>query len=107
MSVITFPKQEIIPIFEGEPLRVEYHPNLQNGQQLAPSASAQFVILDRFGRKRIHVAEAERFPTYFKWEVPVSIVEHIVHGTPYRIYADNGTPETRFIPQSGPLVWIT
>ena len=106
MSVITFPRQEVIPIYEGLPLYIEHTVNLPNGSQLASSASAQFVIYDRLGRKRIHVLEGEKQTTSFKWTVPLSILMHIAHGTPYRIYVDNGTPETRFIPQAGTLAWI-
>jgi len=106
MSVITFPKQEIIPIYEGLPLYVEHHVNIPNGGSLAVSASAQFVIYDRFGRNRIHVLEGERQTSSFKWFVPISVLAPLPHGTPYRIYVDNGTPETRFIPQAGTLAWI-
>ena len=106
-NVIAYPKQRNLPMYPNLTFRHEHGVNLEVGQQLAVSASAQLVILDQLGRKVLDTFEGTRQSTSFTWEIPYAKIEDIPHGARYRIYIDNGTEPTRFIPQSGVMVWVT
>lgn len=105
-NVISYPKQANLPMYPNLTFRAEVGVNLEVGQQLAASASAQLVILDQLGHRLFNTFEGTRGTTSFTWEIPYESIQAIPHGSRYRIYIDNGTEPSRFIPQSGVMIWV-
>lgn len=105
-NVITYPKHVNLPLYADLKFRYTHGVNLEVGQQLSVSASAQLVVMDQLGRNVLNTFEGVRGSTSFTWEIEYKDIEHIPHGARYRLFIDNGTEVTRYIAQAGAMVWV-